>query len=121
MERRIKFGLILFIVSLAAAIVFVAIIQPGMQEREIKRLLNEANYCAVDSDCAVLNTPLECPFGCYNLGNKDANLTRINTLWEEYQKSREKSGSFCVYSCITSPEPWEIKCINNKCVDTRHL
>lgn len=121
MERRIKFGLILFVVLIAAAIVFIAIIQPNMQERGIKRLLNEANYCAVDSDCAVLNTNLGCPFGCYNLGNKDADVTQINALWEAYQKSREKSGSFCIYSCIVPPEPQEIKCINNKCVDARYL
>ncbi len=119
MDRRIKFGLILFVVLLVAAIVFFGIVQPGMQEREIKRLLNEANYCAIDSDCIVLDTNFGCPFGCHNLGNRNADLTRINTLWEAYQKSREKSGSFCVYSCITSPEPWEIKCVNNKCVDAR--
>lgn len=117
MERKIKLGLILLVVLIGTASALYGISRSGAQEREINRLLDEANYCNVDSDCAVLNTTVGCPFGCYNLGNKDADITKIDSLWEAYQKQR--SGTFCVYSCIISPTPEEIKCVNSKCVDTR--
>lgn len=117
MKRKIKFGIILFFVLLAAAAVFFAIIQPKMQEKEIRTLLDNANYCSVDSDCTILNTNLGCPFGCYNFGNKKADMSEINALWDAYQK--RNSGSVCVYSCLIAPGPEEIKCVNNKCVDVR--
>ncbi len=118
MERKIKLILILSVMLIAAALIFSEYIQPAMQEREIKRLLEEANYCAADSDCAVLDTNFGCPFGCFNLGNKNADLTGVKALWEAWQKN---PSTICIYSCLESPKPEEIKCTNDKCVDTRRL
>lgn len=121
MERKNKVVLISFVVLLAAALIFFEYIQPIMQEREIKRLLDEANYCSSDADCTILDTNFGCPFDCYNLGNKNANLTKVMASWEAYQESRRKSGSFCIYGCIEPPRPEEIKCVNNTCVDARRF
>ena len=120
MERKIKFMLILLLILLIASPILFNTLQTNKQEKDIKRLLNASNYCIGDSDCMILNLTLGCPFGCYNLGNKDTNTTKINVLWEQYQKNRQKNGIICVYSCIEPPKAHEIKCVNNKCIDIRY-
>ena len=84
-------------------------------ENDINALLDQANYCNMDSDC-VVSTGFQCPFGCYNLVNKNSDLTEIKELEDRYYN---KDCTLCVYSCIFPPNQEEIKCKDNKCVDVR--
>ena len=120
MERKIKFMLILLLILLIASPMVFNTLQTNKQEKDIKGLLDASNYCTDDSDCMILNMTLGCPFGCYNLGNKDTNTAKIKALWEQYQINSQKSGIICVYDCIEPPKAHDIKCVNNKCIDSRY-
>jgi len=85
-------------------------------ETEAKTLIEEQNYCEEDSDC-VINKEFSCPFGCYNLFNKEADLTGIKEKTEYYNDSCIS----CKNDCVSDPTQEEIICIENKCVDSREL
>lgn len=86
-------------------------------ENEVKSLLNKANSCQKDGDCVLQNQiDLWCPFGCYNLVNRRADLSSVRAKFEEYTG---KGCPRCVYDCDVSPKTEDIKCVQNKCVDRR--
>lgn len=85
-------------------------------EEQIFTLLEQANYCDVDSDCIVEGGGL-CPFPCYYLVNKNADLTKIDESMEKFSKNC----FYCVYECMESPTVEYIKCKDNKCDDTLYL
>jgi len=79
-----------------------------LQGRQIYNLIEQANYCTANSDC-VISREFQC-FGCYNLFNKDADLTKIRTNIQKHY-----SGCACMPKCrLLSQE--EVVCENNKCV-----
>lgn len=82
-------------------------------EKEIKNLLEEANYCKNDSDCT-FESKYYCPFGCYQFYNKNADLTEID---DKVKILRENNCNFCKYKCI---KIYDVKCIDNKCVGSRY-
>jgi len=84
-------------------------------EEQIFTLLEQANYCDADSDCIVEGGG-GCPFGCYHLFNKNADLTKIDEGMQKFSDC-----FYCVYECIEAPTAEEIKCINHKCDDTLYL
>lgn len=90
--------------------------QEELLKEEIIDLLKKANYCKVDTDCLVL-TEFWCPFGCYNLINKNTDLTEIR---EKIGKHYKFPGAGCKYKCPLPPKPEEVKCKNGKCIDTRY-
>jgi len=79
--------------------------------RDIKTLLEDMNYCQEDSDCAY-GPGYGCPFGCYSIYNKNADLGCIKKLVENYSKECE----VCEYGCLPAPE---LQCIDKKCVDLK--
>lgn len=81
-------------------------------EKEIKNLLEEANYCENDFDCA-FEWGYYCPFGCYKFFNKKADLQEID---DKVKIFRENECNFCEYECI---EFCDVKCVNNKCVGVK--
>ena len=84
---------------------------------EARELLNQANYCEKNDDCVVLELGFKHHFlACYNLGNKDANLSSIKKKGRKFFKS---GCPFVVYAFCESPKLEEIKCIEGKCVDAR--
>lgn len=87
----------------------------GKLEEQVDNLITEANYCDTDSDCTVPDAYPGCPFGCYLIANKNANL--VNIMWgvKEYQNNCPR----CIYDCITPPRPGEVKCKVGKCGDIR--
>lgn len=87
-------------------------------EAEIKNLIEQANYCEVDLDCELLSEEfsLGCPFGCFNLVNKNADFSKILDFSKKYF---ELENVICDYSCMSEPSLEEIKCVEGKCVDTR--
>ncbi len=84
--------------------------------KQINNLVEKANYCDEDSDCVVSTEINVCPWSCYNLFNKDANLAKIR---EGIEKYKNKECVDCVSECMLLPKPEDIKCQNNKCVDIR--
>ena len=76
-------------------------------------LLDQGNYCDVDSDCMVESGGL-CPFGCYYLVNKNADLTKIDEALRKFSKDC----FYCAYECMEAPTAEEIKCTDHKCVAT---
>ena len=84
-------------------------------EKQIDMLIESANYCDVDSDC-VISTEFWCPFGCYNLFNKNTNLTEVREGIEKYHKNCPE----CIYDCNRPPTQEEVICKNNKCIDSRY-
>ena len=76
-------------------------------------LLDQGNYCDVDSDCMVESGGL-CPFGCYYLVNKNADLIKIDEALRKFSKDC----FYCVYEYMEAPTAEEIKCTDHKCVAT---
>ena len=107
----------LFVVASLVLIVFIAgcaEVNENIKQEKLKTEINNkieaANYCDVTSDCKIES--FGCPFGCWNLVNKNANINEINSMVEEYNKV----GEICIYDCLPQPKENEIKCVNNKCV-----
>ncbi|HZX45231.1 MAG TPA: hypothetical protein VFF28_06120 [Candidatus Nanoarchaeia archaeon] len=84
-------------------------------EKEIKDRLSEANYCDTAEDCT-FTSDFGCPFDCYVFYNKAADITDAQDRLASYKK---EGCDLCVYSCIEAPDEKTIRCIDNKCVDTR--
>lgn len=105
------------VILLAVILVFSGSFFPNCDslENQVKDLLEEANYCSADSGC--IANGLGCPFGCYNLVNKNADFEKIRWVAENYFNCLK--GKICEYICISPPKQEQIKCINNKCVDIR--
>ncbi len=80
-------------------------------QNAMRSSLEQANYCTADSDCAATIEP-GCPFGCYNLVNKNADFTLIRQQTQEYQN---QCGGMCEYECWGSPPV--LFCRNNRCTD----
>ncbi|MFH0951780.1 MAG: hypothetical protein V1838_01175 [Patescibacteria group bacterium] len=85
-----------------------------VMENIIQGHLAAANYCQQDSDCVML-AKYWCPFGCYNLLNKEVDTGQIDKEVQQYDEACLR----CVYDCMTPPEMADIKCIKEKCVDIR--
>lgn len=83
-------------------------------EETIKNLIDEANYCKEDSDC-ILSREFDCPFSCYNLINRNSDLSNIRKKIQEYYIDC----IHCDYGCIPYPTKEQIKCIQGKCDDIR--
>jgi hypothetical protein len=78
--------------------------------REIKGLLEEANYCEREDDCRIYNEGI-CPSGCYYLYNKDYDFLKALERIKEYRESCE----LCDYDC-PSVDIEMIRCVDRKCV-----
>ena len=83
-------------------------------ETKIMALITAVNYCQADSDC-VIGQGFACPFGCYSLYNKAADLSQIKTELAKYVQVCP----ICAPECITTPETKDVKCRAGKCVNTR--
>ena len=84
-------------------------------EELIEKQLVAKNYCETSFDCEPVSFAA-CPFGCYRLVNK---AEETSSLLDKIENYRSLSCEKCIYNCIPLPESEEIKCINNKCVETR--
>ncbi len=113
---------VVLIILLAAIIIFNNLYFADCDnlKNEAKSLLKKANYCSADSDC-ILSAGLSCPFGCYNLINKNADITVIKEVAERYFECQKRLGLTCIelLNCMPPPAQEQIKCINNKCIDSR--
>jgi hypothetical protein len=76
---------------------------------QIRSLLDQANHCETADDCRAVFRG--CPFGCYNLVNKDADLSRIEEMQEKYAGECPS----CMYECDAKPEQSRIACGKNRC------
>jgi hypothetical protein len=116
MKKKIIAGVtlsVVLIIILAAILAFGGSVFPDCSglKNQIYGLLENANYCSADSDCSLKK--LGCPFGCGRLINKNADLAAIMDYIEEYYNACDH----CLYDC-QPPKPEQIKCINNKCIDS---
>lgn len=81
-------------------------------ENQIGMLIEKGNVCNIDQDC-VINS-FGCPFGCYSLTHEKA----AQKIKEGVAKF-DTSCTSCDYRCASPPKTGEIKCINNRCTDTK--
>lgn len=89
----------------------------GILERNIKQDLQKLDIsCKESSDCKVLDLELSCPFGCYVVGNRDADVSEIEKSLIQYE---DKHCTSCAYKCRSMPDAKDIRCIDNRCVDNR--
>ena len=79
---------------------------------EIKKTMAQASYCKSASDC-VISTKFNCPFGCYRIFNKDADLTLIMEKTEAYYA--KTNCPRCLYDCPGSPAENQVVCDNGMC------
>jgi len=86
-------------------------------EAQIQALIDQENHCQQDSDC-VVGEGFFCPFGCYNLFNKDNKEVDLNQIIAEVKEYNNICPT-CVYKCMIPPTAAEIKCVAGKCTDTR--
>lgn len=85
-------------------------------ETEIRTMIDNANQCNQNTDC-VVTSEFSCHFGPYHLVNKSADLTILRQRLEQYTQSCKKLCN--MYELTYSPTQEQLKCIANKCVDTR--
>ncbi len=90
---------------------------PEILEKQIKNNLYNANYCATDDNCIVADIDATCPFDCYNLVSRNADLTWIKQGISKYNDIVKER---CIYDCDRKPTAKEIKCVKNKCIDSRY-
>ncbi len=77
---------------------------------EIEQMIDEANYCEIDSDCEVLHLGgIYIEFGCYHFVNKNTDVFEIYKVMDKYNHDCEQM----IDDCAISPEP---ECVNGKCV-----
>jgi len=82
---------------------------------QITTLINQVNYCNVDSDC-IVSEEFGLYFGCYALLNKNADIVSIKEDAKNYARvCPEPIDILCPFLPIYS----DVKCINNKCIDIR--
>ncbi len=78
-------------------------------------MLEESDYCTAGSDCKIVY--LNCPFGCYNLVNKDVDTSELEALGEKF----DKDCRMCIYDCLQPPASDKITCKDGKCGAIRTL
>ncbi len=71
-------------------------------EADIKKEIEEANYCDTKDDCVDVGG--KCPFGCYVYVN-EGEAERIRGLVDSYE-------SDCVYGCMAC---LDVECRDNRC------
>ena len=95
-----------------------------MLERQIRWLFSQSGACTVDRDCTV-STEFWCPFGAWQLLNRNVDLTVVRAGIEKYNESClnavtrsvcEVSGS---YDRLATPRQSDLVCRNGGCVDIR--
>ena len=74
-------------------------------ESYIKKEIEKANYCEIDSDCVLISS--ECPFGCYQAININEKQ-KVISLLESYKPGSEK----CVYGCLYCEK---VICVDKRC------
>lgn len=77
-------------------------------EKEIKKLINEAKFCEVDSDC--VRAGFGCPFSCGTTVSESM-VEQIKSKVEAYNKDQEM---MCMYDCYVPPS-LKPMCIQNRC------
>jgi len=114
MKKVIK--LILIVVAIIIIVILVELnltTDCYVLKNRIDDALNKTNFCEKDIQCEVkLVNESVCPFGCFQLVNRDAKIKDLkNDL-----KSYSKKCADCAYECINLPEKQDLVCQNNKCV-----
>lgn len=98
-KRKVAYALIALTIGITLGLINY---YPTLVELSIEREIERANYCEVDSDCAMV--PGECPFGCYITVNKN-HITEI-------QEKVNTFDSNCVYGCLLCHN---VTCQQGKC------
>ena len=113
MKKYLFVIFILFTISISANYFYFVFKKNNCKNIQIKilQLLAKENYCDNDLDCKVVW--FDCPFGCYNLVNKDLNSNKIKNLISNYQKNCPT----CIHDCAMPPKQETLKCKNNKCIN----
>lgn len=75
---------------------------------DIKKEIENANYCTVDKDCLV--TFFGCPFGCGGYVNAKTDIPALKAKIDKYYECMDIN---CKNNCIPVPEP---VCVDNKCL-----
>jgi len=108
----ISVGGILLFVSWRLGTNPITYIQCSQLEQEIDTLINQANYCKMDSDC-IVSPEVAHPGLCFNLVNKDADVSFIQQKKLQWQNL--DCGKGRVYeACARVPQL--VQCQENKCV-----
>lgn len=114
-----KYILFAILLTIFIIILYFILIQDNINcdklKNDIDQLLDKANNCELVSDCEV-NAEFGCPFGCYNLANKNADLSYIRDKVKDYNSNC----AICMYGCAGNPKQEDIQCRNNKCIDIRY-
>lgn len=146
MEKKIKIGLVVLISIIILIILFSSnkiFIKKDVQieaqnqnenlileddlaklEKQISNLIKQANYCDIDGDCIISTSHYiqsdgkYCSFGCYDLFNKNADLSQIESAIGKYYL---KYGPCANYDCPEIPTQSDIICGDNKCVDSKKI
>ncbi|RLI96411.1 MAG: hypothetical protein DRO99_04480 [Candidatus Aenigmatarchaeota archaeon] len=82
---------------------------------KIESMIDQANTCTQDSDCVAELKEGMCPFGCYALMNKNANVNQIRSLMQEYNRECLS----CAYGCAEPPSQGQIRCVDGRCEEHR--
>jgi len=86
MEKKILIGALLTLIILFGVYIYRSPSSPQCEEldKNMRKLVEDANYCSVDSDCMIKLAGFERPFGCYDLFNKNVDLKTLETQVNAY-------------------------------------
>jgi len=91
------------------------------QEKEqILALIDLIEICQHDDECMLdRELPMTCPIGCYFLRNRSYDGSEDVSLLKVKLERFEAQCFSCVFDCPPPPEPDEIGCRENRCIDLR--
>ena len=75
---------------------------------DIKKEIEDANYCTAEKDCFVIF--LGCPFGCGGYVNAKTDIPALKAKIANYNECMDVN---CVDKCVPLSEP---ACVDNKCI-----
>ena len=84
-------------------------------EKGIVSMLQKANYCTKDTDCTY-KVRVGYPANCHSLVNVNSDIGAMESLYSQYVKKCNP----LTYDCDRAPTQEEVKCMENKCVDSRY-
>lgn len=113
MKRNIIFAVLLLFVVIACSKIALPVEKKDCKKwgDEIKDSIDKLNYCSKDNDCLAIMTGF-CPFGCYWLVNKKADLSGTKKQIEDFEA---QGCGGCMYKCGAISKN-AAKCKKKKCV-----
>ncbi|HII71208.1 TPA: hypothetical protein HA265_00455 [Candidatus Woesearchaeota archaeon] len=87
----------------------------------VTELIKGLETCTDDTDCIIdTKVGLVCPFGCVFIRSSQYDEEKVSEVQKLVDRYYEEC-PVCEYQCAPDPQPEDIRCVENRCVDTRFI